>query len=67
MNLAHLLQRQARMAPKRRAGEATVTGMTLKDLTLNDSELLARAWTQGSGKTQAVVRLDWLRRRGLWA
>ena len=30
---------------------------------LNLSELLARAWTQGSGKTQAVVRLDWLRER----
>ena len=30
---------------------------------LNLSELLARAWTQSNGKTQAVVRLDWLRER----
>ena len=30
---------------------------------LNLSELLARAWTQSSGKAQAVVRLDWLRER----
>ena len=30
---------------------------------LNLSELLARAWTQSSGKVQAVVRLDWLRER----
>ena len=30
---------------------------------LNLSELLARAWTQSSGRAQAVVRLDWLRER----
>ena len=28
---------------------------------LNVSELLARAWTQNAGKTQATVKLDWLK------